>query len=160
MIPNFVTQALSREPLTIHGDGSQTRSIQYVDDPVEAILVLMRRPEARPVNTGNPVEYSVRQAAELGIELSGSESELVHKPLPEDDPKQRSPHVTCGREPVGREPRVTRARGSRRPRVVRPALEPARNLAHEALRGHYPRIIPLEYGAARATLLAPRQPRV
>jgi dTDP-glucose 4,6-dehydratase len=111
MIPNFVTQALSREPLTIHGDGSQTRSIQYVDDLVEGTVRLMKCPESRPVNIGNPVEYSVRQVAELVIELSGSESVLVHKPLPEDDPKQRCPDITRAKETLGWEPRVAAREG-------------------------------------------------
>jgi dTDP-glucose 4,6-dehydratase len=111
MIPSFVSQALCGEPLTVYGDGSQTRSIQYVDDLVEGTVRLMKCPESRPVNIGNPVEYSVRQVAELVIELSGSESVLVHKPLPEDDPKQRCPDITRAKETLGWEPRVAAREG-------------------------------------------------
>src|ERR687885_506656 len=87
MIPNFISQALAGEPITIYGDGSQTRSVQYVDDLIEGVIRLMHSSERRPVNIGNPIEYSVREVAELVLKLSGSPSELTHKPLPEDDPK-------------------------------------------------------------------------
>ncbi|HZC18324.1 MAG TPA: NAD-dependent epimerase/dehydratase family protein, partial [Rubrobacteraceae bacterium] len=90
MIPNFIGQALAGVPLTIYGDGSQTRSVQYVDDLVEGVVRLMRSQESRPVNIGNPVEYTVKEVAELILKLSGSASELLYRPLPqEDDPKQR-----------------------------------------------------------------------
>jgi dTDP-glucose 4,6-dehydratase len=111
MIPNFVNQALAGEPLTIYGDGSQTRSVQYVDDLVEGIFRLMKSAERRPVNIGNPVEYTVREVAELVLELSGSPSELVRKPLPEDDPKQRCPDISRARESLGWEPRIPAAEG-------------------------------------------------
>ncbi len=111
MIPNFVNQALAGEPLTIYGDGSQTRSVQYVDDLVEGIFRLMHSREARPVNIGNPVEYSVRGVAELILRLSGSRSPLVYKPLPEDDPKQRRPDITRAREVLGWGPRVPAQEG-------------------------------------------------
>ncbi len=111
MIPNFISQALAGEPLTIYGDGSQTRSVQYVDDLIEGIILLMRSPERRPVNLGNPIEYTVREVAELVLELSGSPSELVYKPLPEDDPKQRCPDITRARELLGWEPRVSAEEG-------------------------------------------------
>ena len=111
MIPNFVGQALSGEPLTIYGDGSQTRSVQYVDDLVEGIFRLMKSVEQRPVNIGNPVEYTIREVAELVLELSGSPSELVQKPLPEDDPKQRCPDISRAREVLGWEPRVPAQEG-------------------------------------------------
>src|SRR5919202_1205169 len=106
MIPNFIQQALSGEPLTIYGDGSQTRSVQYVDDLVEGVLGLMRSQERRPVNLGNPVEYTVREVAGLILKLSGSASELVYEPLPQDDPKQRRPDIRRAREALGWEPRV------------------------------------------------------
>ena len=111
MIPNFISQALAGEPLTIHGDGSQTRSVQYVDDLVEGVVRLMRSEERRPVNVGNPVEYSVREVADLILGLSGSASEIVHKPLPEDDPKQRCPDISRAREALGWEPKVPAAEG-------------------------------------------------
>jgi len=106
MIPNFVSQALSGRPLTIYGDGSQTRSVQYVDDLIEGVFLLMRSSETRPVNLGNPIEHTVREIAGMVIELSGSGSELVHEPLPEDDPKRRCPDIARAKEALGWEPRV------------------------------------------------------
>ena len=111
VIPNFVSQALAGEPLTIYGDGSQTRSVQYVDDLVEGLFLLMRSREMRPVNLGNPVEYTILQVADLVLRLSGSPSELVRKPLPEDDPKQRCPDISLAREILGWEPRITAEEG-------------------------------------------------
>ncbi len=111
MIPNFIHQALSGKPLTIYGDGSQTRSVQYVDDLVEGILGLMKSSETRPINIGNPVEYTVKEVAALILELSGSASELVFETLPQDDPKQRRPDVTRAREALGWEPRVPAREG-------------------------------------------------
>jgi dTDP-glucose 4,6-dehydratase len=106
MIPNFISQALSNRPLTVHGDGSQTRSIQYVDDLIEGTLRLMRSSERLPVNLGNPQEMSVGQVAEMIIELSGSGSGIVFESLPEDDPRRRCPDITRAREVLGWEPRV------------------------------------------------------
>jgi dTDP-glucose 4,6-dehydratase len=111
MVPNFIKQALSGQPLTIYGDGSQSRSVQYVDDLIEGVLRLMKSPEDRPVNIGNPVEYSVGQVAEMILEISGSQSGIVHEPLPEDDPKQRRPDITRARETLGWEPRVPAKEG-------------------------------------------------
>jgi dTDP-glucose 4,6-dehydratase len=111
MIPNFIGQALSGEPLTVYGDGSQTRSVQYVDDLVEGVIRLMRSPEVQPVNIGNPVEYEVREVAALILKLSGSHSELVYEPLPQDDPKQRCPDIARAREVLGWEPRVDAPEG-------------------------------------------------
>ena len=111
MIPNFVSQALSGEPLTIYGDGSQTRSVQYVDDLVEGIIQLMRSSEIRPVNLGNPVERTVREVAELVLKLSSSESPLIYTRLPEDDPKQRCPDISRARESLNWEPRVSAEKG-------------------------------------------------
>jgi len=111
MIPNFTTQALAGVPLTVYGDGSQTRSVQYVDDLVEGVFRLMHGAEWRPVNIGNPAEYSVKEVAELILELSGSRSEIVYKPLPQDDPKQRCPDITRARETLGWEPRTPAREG-------------------------------------------------
>jgi dTDP-glucose 4,6-dehydratase len=121
MIPNFIQQALLGEPLTVYGDGSQTRSVQYVDDLVEGVLGLMRSQERRPVNLGNPVEYTVREVAGLILRLmrassqgenrSDGQSELVYKPLPQDDPMQRCPDITRAREALGWEPRVSAEEG-------------------------------------------------
>src|ERR671912_1534173 len=91
MVPNFIRQALLGEPLTLYGGGTQTRSVQYVDDLIEGVIRLMRSEETRPVNIGNPVAYSVREVAEMVIELCGSRSEISHQPPPEEDPKQRCP---------------------------------------------------------------------
>jgi len=111
MIPNFISQALAGRPLTVYGDGSQTRSLQYVDDLVEGVFRLMRSQESRPVNIGNPVEYSVREVAEMVIGLSGSRSEIVHEPLPADDPRRRCPDISRAREALGWEPRTPAREG-------------------------------------------------
>ena len=106
MVPTFVSQALAGQPLTIYGDGSQTRSIQYVDDLIEGTWRLMNSSEVRPVNVGNPQEMRVREIAELVRELSGGQSSIVYEPLPEDDPRRRCPDVARAREALGWEPRV------------------------------------------------------
>jgi len=111
MIPNFIGQALSGKPLTVYGDGSQTRSVQDVEDLVEGVLRLMRSQESRPVNIGNPAEYTVREVAVLILKLSASASELLYEPLPEDDPKQRCPDITRAREALGWEPKVPAEEG-------------------------------------------------
>jgi dTDP-glucose 4,6-dehydratase len=111
MIPNFVSQALCGRPLTVYGDGTQTRSIQYVEDLIEGVLRLMKSSERRPVNIGNPKEHTVGEIAEMIIEISGSESELVHQPLPEDDPKRRCPDIRRARETLGWEPSVSAEEG-------------------------------------------------
>src|SRR5918996_2947844 len=111
MVPNFIRQALLGEPLTIYGEGTQTRSVQYVEDLIEGVIRLMKSEETRPVNIGNPVEYSVREIAEMIIELSGSRSEISHQPLPEDDPKQRCPDITRAREALSWEPQTPAREG-------------------------------------------------
>ena len=111
MVPNFIQQALLGRPLTVYGEGTQSRSVQYVDDLIEGVLRLMKSAEDRPVNIGNPVEYSVRQIAEMILEISGSQSGIVHEPLPEDDPKQRRPDITRAKETLGWEPGVPAKEG-------------------------------------------------
>ena len=111
MIPNFITQALAGTQITIYGDGSQTRSVQYVDDLIEGIIRLMYSSETRPVNIGNPAEYSVREIADLILELSQSESSPIYKPLPKDDPKQRCPDISRARVILGWEPRISAREG-------------------------------------------------
>jgi dTDP-glucose 4,6-dehydratase len=111
MVPTFIRQALAGEPLTIYGDGTQTRSIQYVDDLVEGAFRLMKSSENRPVNIGNPIEYEVGEIARMVIELSGSESDLVHEALPEDDPKRRCPDIARAKEALGWEPRISAREG-------------------------------------------------
>ena len=115
MIPTFICQALSGRPLTVYGDGLQTRSIQYVDDLMEGIFCLMKSGETRPVNVGNPQEMTVGEIAEMVIEISGShESEVVYEPLPENDPKRRCPDIRRAREVLGWEPRVPAREGLER----------------------------------------------
>lgn len=96
VVSNFIVQALSGEPITLYGEGDQTRSFCYVDDLVEGLIRLMDTPDevTGPVNLGNPNEFTIRQLAELVVELTGSKSELVHRPLPQDDPRQRQPDIT------------------------------------------------------------------
>jgi nucleoside-diphosphate-sugar epimerase len=110
-VPNFLRQALLGEPLTLYGDGTQTRSVQYIDDLIEGVIGLMKSDETRPVNIGNPVEYSVGEIAEMIIRLSGSRSEISHQPLPEDDPRQRRPDITRARESLGWEPQTPAREG-------------------------------------------------
>jgi dTDP-glucose 4,6-dehydratase len=106
MVPTFISQALAGKALTVYGDGTQTRSLQYVDDLVEGVFRLMQSQEIRPVNIGNPVEYPVREIAEMVARLSDSESEIVYRPLPEDDPRRRCPDISRAREALGWEPRT------------------------------------------------------
>jgi len=114
LVPNFIRQALRGEPLTIYGDGTQTRSVQYVDDMIEGASRLMRSTETRPVNIGSPHEMSIGEIAETIIEISDSESELIFEPLPEDDPKRRCPDITRARESLGWEPRTPVREGLKR----------------------------------------------
>jgi dTDP-glucose 4,6-dehydratase len=114
VVPTFISQALAGTPLTVYGDGTQTRSLQYVDDLVEGVYRLMQSDEDRPVNIGNPVEYTVREIAEMVIELSGSRSEIVYQPLPRDDPRRRCPDISRARETLGWEPRTPAMEGLKR----------------------------------------------
>jgi UDP-glucuronate decarboxylase len=108
VVSNFIMQALRGDPITIYGDGSQTRSFGYVDDLVEGVLRLMATEDAflGPVNLGNPGEVSVRALAEFVIEMTGSRSQLVFKRLPADDPKQRKPDITLTRQTLNWAPKV------------------------------------------------------
>ena len=113
VVSGFIMQALQNEPITIFGDGSQTRSFCYVDDLIEAFVRLMDTPDdfTGPINTGNPGEFTIRELAELIINQTGSKSSLVHKPLPADDPKQRCPDITLAKAELGWEPRIALAEG-------------------------------------------------
>ncbi|MDO8600857.1 MAG: SDR family oxidoreductase [bacterium] len=104
IISNFVTQALRGEPLTVYGDGSQTRSFCYVDDLIEGLVRLMASDYVGPVNLGNPDEYSVYTMAQKIIALTESQSAIVLKPLPEDDPKQRKPDISLAKEVLNWQP--------------------------------------------------------
>lgn len=114
VVSNFVVQALRGDPLTMYGDGSQTRSFCYVSDLIEGIYRLFQSDRVAPTNIGNPVEFSVRQLAEQVLALTGSRSEIQTRPLPEDDPKVRRPDITVAREVLGWEPQVTLEQGLRR----------------------------------------------
>jgi dTDP-glucose 4,6-dehydratase len=107
VVSNFIVQALCGSPLTMYGDGSQTRSFCYVDDLIEGILALFERGTAEPTNIGNPHEFTVRQLAERVIALTGSDSPIVARPLPEDDPKVRQPDISFARKTLRWEPRVS-----------------------------------------------------
>jgi nucleoside-diphosphate-sugar epimerase len=106
VVSNFIVQALGGEPLTIYGDGSQTRSFCYVDDEIEGIYRLFMQGDAQPTNIGNPDEYTVKQLAEMIIELTGSSSTIEYKSLPTDEPKVRKPDITRARTLLGWEPKV------------------------------------------------------
>ncbi len=106
VVPNFVKQALLDEPMTVYGDGSQTRSFCYVDDLIRGILKLLFSDHNLPMNIGNPSEMTILQFAEAIKRHSGSKSEIVFKPLPQDDPKQRQPDIALARKTLGWEPKV------------------------------------------------------
>ena len=106
VVSNFIVQALRNEPITLYGNGSQTRSFCYVSDEVEGIYRLFMRGDHDPTNIGNPVEYTVRQLAEMVRELTNTRAPLVERPLPEDDPKIRRPDITNARAKLGWEPVV------------------------------------------------------
>jgi dTDP-glucose 4,6-dehydratase len=106
VVSNFIVQALAGEPLTVYGDGSQTRSFCYVEDEVEGIYRLFMSGDPQPTNIGNPVEYTVKQLAEIVIELTGSSSRIEYRELPVDDPKVRKPDITRARTMLGWEPQV------------------------------------------------------
>jgi len=107
VVSNFVVQALKGGDITIYGDGDQTRSFCYVDDLIEAMLRMMATPADQhgPINIGNPVEFTILELAQLVIELVGSRSKIVWKPLPSDDPRQRKPDISKAREVLGWEPK-------------------------------------------------------
>jgi dTDP-glucose 4,6-dehydratase len=111
VVSNFIGQALTGEPITVYGDGTQTRSFQYVSDLVDGIMRLMGVDCHLPVNIGNPEEFTIKELADLVKELTGSESEIVYKPLPVDDPRRRLPDITQARNLLGWNPRVNLRQG-------------------------------------------------
>jgi len=113
VVPAFMDQALRGEPLTIFGDGSQTRSFCYVSDLVDGLYRLMQSDERYPVNLGNPQEMTILEFAERIRVLTGSKSRIIHEPLPQDDPKQRKPDISKARRILGWEPRVPLDEGLR-----------------------------------------------
>ena len=113
VVSNFIVHALKREPITIYGDGSQTRSFCYVEDLVEGFVLLMESPESviGPMNLGNPGEFTIKQLADLVLEITGSKSKLTYLPLPQDDPRQRKPDITYAKECLGWQPTVALREG-------------------------------------------------
>jgi dTDP-glucose 4,6-dehydratase len=114
VVPNFIAQALRGEAMTVYGDGSQTRSFCYVSDLVEGIVRLLRSDHSGPVNCGNPLEVSILEFARKIKALTGSKSEIVFRPLPEDDPKVRQPDIGLARRLLGWEPVVSLEDGLRK----------------------------------------------
>ena len=108
VVSNFIVQALKGEPITLYGDGKQSRSFCYVDDLIDGLVRLMESPEnvTGPINIGNPVEFTMIELAEMVIALTGSASRIEHMPLPQDDPRQRQPNITAARENLGWQPVV------------------------------------------------------
>ena len=116
VVSNFIIQALTGEPITIYGDGSQTRSFCYVDDLIDGFLALMgsRDDLQGPVNLGNPIEFTILELANIVIDMTGSGSSIVFKPLPSDDPRQRQPDITLAKTELGWQPKVALKEGLNR----------------------------------------------
>jgi nucleoside-diphosphate-sugar epimerase len=110
-VSNFLVQAAREEPLTVYGDGTQTRSLCYVDDEVRGLIALFDTDLTGPVNIGNPDEYTVLDLARTVVSLLGSSSPIVHLPLPADDPTRRRPDITVAREALGWEPTTSLEEG-------------------------------------------------
>ena len=113
-IPNFLSQALAEKPLTVYGDGSQTRSFCYVDDLIRGLVLLAESGEHLPVNIGNPGEYTILQLAEAVLAATGSPSQILYEALPVDDPQVRQPDITRARQILGWQPEIELDEGLRR----------------------------------------------
>ena len=111
VVSNFIVQALRGQPITVYGDGSQTRSFCYVDDQIEGIMRLFERGGSDPVNIGNPAEFTVSRLADLVIRLTGSPSKIEYRPLPVDDPRVRCPDISKAKQELGWEPRISLEEG-------------------------------------------------
>ncbi|MFO7728152.1 MAG: UDP-glucuronic acid decarboxylase family protein, partial [Desulfonatronovibrio sp.] len=116
VVSNFIIQALRQEPITLYGNGEQTRSFCYIDDLVDGFLKFMNNEKgfSGPVNLGNPGEFTIRELAETIVDITGSKSEIVHRPLPEDDPRMRRPDISLARQQFGWEPEVPLREGLKR----------------------------------------------
>ena len=108
VVSNFIVQALGNQDITIYGKGDQTRSFQYIDDLVEGMIRMMASPNGftGPVNIGNPVEFTILELAERVIQLTGSKSNIIHKPLPSDDPMMRQPDISLAKKKLDWSPKV------------------------------------------------------
>jgi dTDP-glucose 4,6-dehydratase len=113
-VPTFVRQALEGKPLTVFGDGTQTRSFCYVDDLIRGLVALAGSGEHLPVNLGNPAEFTLNELAEVVVRITASKSELVYEALPVDDPQVRQPDITRARQLLGWEPEIQLEEGLRR----------------------------------------------
>jgi dTDP-glucose 4,6-dehydratase len=113
-IPNFMRQALDGAPITIYGDGSQTRSFCYVDDLIRGLVLLAESNEHLPVNLGNPGEFTILELAQTVLRVTGSRSEIVYEALPVDDPQIRQPDITRAKQVLGWEPEIVLEEGLRR----------------------------------------------
>ena len=114
VVPNFMKQALRGEPLTVYGDGNQTRSFCYVSDEIDGFVRLSKSDEHLPVNLGNPNEFTILECAQMVLKVTGSKSQIRHEPLPQDDPKQRCPDITKARQLLQWEPKVDLETGLRK----------------------------------------------
>ena len=114
VVPNFMKQALRGEPLTVYGDGNQTRSFCYVSDEIDGFVRLSKSDEHLPVNIGNPNEFTILECAQMVLKVTGSKSQIRHEPLPQDDPKQRCPDITKARQLLQWEPKVDLETGLRK----------------------------------------------
>jgi len=108
VVSNFIIQALNNKDITLYGDGSQTRSFQYVDDLINGMIKMMESPVETigPINMGNPNEFSIRELAERVIALTGSRSKIIFQPLPSDDPRQRKPDIDLAKAKLNWEPKI------------------------------------------------------
>jgi dTDP-glucose 4,6-dehydratase len=113
VVPNFMKQALRGEPLTVYGDGRQTRSFCYVSDEIDGFVRLSKSDEHLPVNIGNPNEFTILECAQMVLKVTGSKSQIRYEPLPQDDPKQRCPDITKARQLLGWEPKIDLETGLR-----------------------------------------------
>ncbi|MEU2075233.1 UDP-glucuronic acid decarboxylase family protein [Streptomyces sp. NPDC013489] len=154
VVSSFITQALTGEPLTIYGDGGQTRSFCYVDDLVRGLVALLDSSELGPFNLGNPVERTVSELAGLVLEMTGSASEVKHHPLPVDDPVRRRPVITRAREVLGWEPEIDITEGLRRTVAYFAAHADRLAASAASIRGGQDETVPL--AAASPAPLAPQ----
>lgn len=143
VVSSFITQALTGEPLTIYGDGRQTRSFCFVDDLIRGLVALLDSPEMGPFNLGNPVERTVSELAEIVLALTGSSSEVKYHPLPVDDPVRRRPVITHARDVLGWEPVVDITEGLHRTVAYFGARPDRLNVSAAAIRGGQSETVPL-----------------